>query len=1191
MKILLLLLIAGCVEPEPIAPPDPTPVDEGGPGLGNVAWDVDSLFEPVGWVNNDNGVPPADTPALAIKPYGTNVASMHSGYLFTLFAPDSGWAPGGLLFYDVSDPTDVQLVHRVFEPEGRTKDFREAHSMGFSDFDGRRHVVFHSGTGVEFWDLSDPMAPEQLSVLDLPGVAHGDYEFVSWQLAWQGPYVYVSSSERGVFVVDASDPLNPVLAERGFDRPNPVPPGELGGFRVGPIFAVGNLLILSSMDTEGGYSVSDISDPANPALLSAATVGFEKFYSTCFGGNRIVGSVRGSGAAMTIHDITDPFVLDPVVQGPVIDNQLYCSMQDEFVFQGNEDDLTKVDVSDPTAPVVVGSGSLGIEHADHGQVLPFGNLIWVGNDHGSGSAFVPHQLEPDERGPAVTMVSPSDGALSQAVTSRIGFTFSDSVLLESLDASSIRVLDAAGDAVSGRLAAWASTVNFAPDQPLETATTYTVEVDGVRDFAGNAMEAPHTSTFTTSLVAPGDFDEPLRVTIDTTEPVLVGSSVELSATVTGADDVELTWSLGGVWSEVSTANTIDGQFDEPGHVSVIVRATDGARVATHAISLTVHRPIVGAASRSSTLAFGDDRLWVVNPDQDTVTAIQLSTLEVFGEYPACATPKSVAVTDQWLLVTCLDELLLMDPLTGQVWDRLQLGHGARAWGVVAGEDIWTTHEGTGELVQWDADGTELARIPLGPSAQGMALSADGGTVYVSRFVSPDEEGMVWAVDTETMDVEVIPLARDETTVDAEDRARGLPNYLGAPSISPDGTAMWVPSKTDNILRGLVRDGQELDHESSVRAVASIVSLPDGVEDVEGRLDFNDRALPSDVAFTPLGDYALVALMASNGVEIRDAYSGASVGALASPGAAPRSVLISPDGTRAYVHAWLSRSVSVYDLTEVLANRSYGPPRIANVSVVETESLSDEQLAGKRVFTNARDARMSRDGYISCAVCHLDGAHDGRTWDFTDRGEGLRNTHDLRGRSGMGHGPLHWTANFDEVQDFENDIRGPFGGAGFLDQALWDEGTRSDPLGDPKAGLSTELDALAAYVSSLTGAAPSPWRPGEFNTVDGEAGELLFADLACTDCHAGGTFTDSGTELYDVGTITPDSGQRRGEELTGFDPPTLRGVHASPPYLHDGSAATLMDVLTTRNPTDLHGATSPLTAEALDQLVAYLRELE
>ena len=82
------------------------------------------------------------------------------------------------------------------------------------------------------------------------------------------------------------------------------------------------------------------------------------------------------------------------------------------------------------------------------------------------------------------------------------------------------------------------------------------------------------------------------------------------------------------------------------------------------------------------------------------------------------------------------------------------------------------------------------------------------------------------------------------------------------------------------------------------------------------------------------------------------------------------------------------------------------------------SEPDPVLAlGEKIFHASGDLRMSRDGYLSCASCHPDGADDGHTWDFTDRGEGRRNTPSLR--SGL-DGLLHWTGNFDELQDFEQD---------------------------------------------------------------------------------------------------------------------------------------------------------------------------
>ena len=161
----------------------------------------------------------------------------------------------------------------------------------------------------------------------------------------------------------------------------------------------------------------------------------------------------------------------------------------------------------------------------------------------------------------------------------------------------------------------------------------------------------------------------------------------------------------------------------------------------------------------------------------------------------------------------------------------------------------------------------------------------------------------------------------------------------------------------------------------------------------------------------------------------------------------------------------------------------------------SEALSPAVLAGKRLFYHAGSAddfRMSSEGYISCASCHVDGSHDGQTWDFTHRGEGLRNTIDLRGRSGTAHGNLHWTANFDEIHDFENDIRLHFSGTGLMDDD--DFAASHNTLGPPKTGLSVALDALAAYVASLdeTTLPRSPYRDRDSGTtVEALAGQVIF----------------------------------------------------------------------------------------------------
>ena len=50
------------------------------------------------------------------------------------------------------------------------------------------------------------------------------------------------------------------------------------------------------------------------------------------------------------------------------------------------------------------------------------------------------------------------------------------------------------------------------------------------------------------------------------------------------------------------------------------------------------------------------------------------------------------------------------------------------------------------------------------------------------------------------------------------------------ALSPDDSQAWVPSKQDNVLRGTVRNGFPLTHDSTVRAITSRIDLLTGVED-------------------------------------------------------------------------------------------------------------------------------------------------------------------------------------------------------------------------------------------------------------------------------------------------------------------------------------------------------------------------
>jgi cytochrome c peroxidase len=146
---------------------------------------------------------------------------------------------------------------------------------------------------------------------------------------------------------------------------------------------------------------------------------------------------------------------------------------------------------------------------------------------------------------------------------------------------------------------------------------------------------------------------------------------------------------------------------------------------------------------------------------------------------------------------------------------------------------------------------------------------------------------------------------------------------------------------------------------------------------------------------------------------------------------------------------------------------------------------------------------------------------------------------------------------------------------------------SDPLGAPKAGRSSDLDDLAAYLTSLSRHGRSPARQPDGSLSAGAVrGKHLFATMQCASCHAGATMRDG--QRHDVGTIQASSGQVVRQALAGigFDTPTLYGLWNAPSYFHNGQAATLKDVFAAG-----HGGTHALPAADRDALVEYLRSLD
>jgi mono/diheme cytochrome c family protein len=371
----------------------------------------------------------------------------------------------------------------------------------------------------------------------------------------------------------------------------------------------------------------------------------------------------------------------------------------------------------------------------------------------------------------------------------------------------------------------------------------------------------------------------------------------------------------------------------------------------------------------------------------------------------------------------------------------------------------------------------------------------------------------------------------------------------------------------------------------------VIDLTAEQEILERRIDIDNRSLPVAAAFSPLGDYVYVLAQGSNFLGVFDAYrSSQHLGGIQHVGAAPNGLVLLPD-LRLVVNGNLSRDLLAYDVARSVesADHMFAGPTVT-VKTSE-EPLRSDVANGKRIFFDASDPRMSEHGYVSCAACHYDGGHDGRVWDFSDRGEGLRNTKILLGSAGTGR--LHASANFDEVQDFERDIRESQGGVGFMGESAWQRASAAGPLGPSLVGVSEGLDALAAYVGSLDRVGRSPFRNADGSlTADAIAGRKVFQHAGCARCHPGSRLTDSASGLlHDVGTLRETSGARLYGPLTGLDTPTLRGVFQTAPYLHDGRATTIEEIFTQHNPDDRLGFTSQLSEIELSRLAAFVRELD
>ncbi|MBX9580816.1 MAG: c-type cytochrome [Gemmataceae bacterium] len=569
------------------------------------------------------------------------------------------------------------------------------------------------------------------------------------------------------------------------------------------------------------------------------------------------------------------------------------------------------------------------------------------------------------------------------------------------------------------------------------------------------------------------------------------------------------------------------------------------------------------------------RLVVANTDAGTVTVVDAKARKKLCEVPVGDHPEGVSwVGDGPLVLVTVwgdDRLVFLDADAGKVVHTLAVAD--EPYGVVVTKDgsrAYVSHDYPGTVAEIDLAARKVLRtFPAGACVRGLALSPDEKTLYATEFYT----------------AKLIAL----------DRASGkvLETWSGPASDNLCRNVVLHPEWPTAYLAHIRSRVTGFDARGSIFSSLSVCDLgPTKPGDPRRRLHsadtFNGVLVVSNAwesALTPDGRRLYVLYAGTDDLNlfdpVNDRYRDAEpTGGIRRVGKHPKAIRVSPDGSEVYVYNTLDFEIGVYDRDI--------RKKLGGVTVCDPPH-TPEWVRGKELFVSSKQP-MGSVKWISCSSCHPDGLGDGRVW---QNPEGDRRTVHLWG---LAHThPLHWSADRDEVQDFEYTVRGKL----MRGRGLFDGTLKPRPnfltlaeLDMDLGGKSKDLDALAVYTNSFESRlSPHAAGPGKL-TPGAERGRKLFASEAvgCATCHSGPYYTDSSLKrpfvLHDVGT-----GDGPREQMGGkYDTPTLVGVYRTGPYLHDGRAKTLRDVLTTCNPGDKHGKTSHLTPAEVDDVVAFLKSL-
>ncbi|MEW5853773.1 MAG: hypothetical protein AB2A00_33670 [Myxococcota bacterium] len=590
------------------------------------------------------------------------------------------------------------------------------------------------------------------------------------------------------------------------------------------------------------------------------------------------------------------------------------------------------------------------------------------------------------------------------------------------------------------------------------------------------------------------------------------------------------------------------------HDAVVFMDADGGNVRS-----------VPVGQRPAQLAIRGERVLVTNRGARSVTLLSTRDENVVRTFKVGVEPVGVAWVDDRRAAVSLggeQALALVDVDAGQVVQRVALAHQEpRAVAVLPDGRIFVSHLTTDKLsVVQGGEVRELSlrlrSMPhLTPNlVQSLAVRHDGKEVATSN----------------------VELNNEQVNADRPVEGGGGGGYLGTPEQLPAVTPAVTTVDTDlevTTADTVTADIPNVCFENCGQVDPAEVGRSALLRRENGQTESHQVNEPTAVAYLDGGRGFAVLARGSNNLLIWRRDSDGRRTELVKAvkvGSGADGLAASPDGRALYVHSAFDQTVDVVEvpLFEEKQQKSSLAGGLQEAShpkaPVEQEQparrmpvaaldLPADVLAGRKLFFDATNNSMTTGPGVTCATCHPDGRADRKTWNFID---GPRNTMSLAGGIATTTAPLHWGGELQSHRELQRTITEFMGGHGL-----------------PEDGL----DQLAAFIDTV----PTPDnvnRDDDTQRALQLRGEELFFDerVGCASCHAGNHRTDNLN--HDVGTGG------------AFQTPVLHGLHLSSPYLHDGTAPTVEDVLEKLVKTDLMGRGSHLSAEDMTALAAYLRTL-